>query len=99
MMENVHIRLVPADLSLAEQAAEYYQKNREFLKAFEPARSEDFFSPAYQREILRKEIQEFEAKNGISLLYHGSRSRSGPHRQDQSHQCGLGSFLLGLSWI
>ena len=59
MMENVHIRLVPADLSLAEQAAEYYQKNREFLKAFEPARSEEFFSPAYQRKILRKEMQEF----------------------------------------
>lgn len=65
MMENTHIRLVPADLSLAEQAAEYYQKNREFLKAFEPARSEDFFSPAYQREILRKEIQEFEEKTGF----------------------------------
>lgn len=65
MMENSHIRLVPADLSLAEQAAEYYQKNREFLKAFEPARSEDFFSPAYQRKILRKEMQEFEEKTGF----------------------------------
>ena len=65
MMENAHIRLVPADLSLAEQAAGYYQKNREFLKAFEPARSEDFFSPAYQREILRKEMQEVEEKTGF----------------------------------
>ncbi|MFR3628729.1 MAG: GNAT family N-acetyltransferase [Lachnospiraceae bacterium] len=65
MMENSYIKLIPADLSLAEQAADYYQKNREFLKAFEPARSEDFFSASCQREILQKEMKEFEDKTAF----------------------------------
>lgn len=42
-MQNEYIELIPADASLAEQLAEYYRRNREFLEAFEPARSEVFF--------------------------------------------------------
>ena len=53
-MQNEYIELIPADASLAEQLAEYYRRNREFLEAFEPARSEAFFSAAYQREIVEK---------------------------------------------
>lgn len=60
-MKNQYIQLVPADLSLAEQAADYYKRNRAFLEAFEPARSEDFFSLKYQQEVLKKELAEYEA--------------------------------------
>lgn len=57
-MKNQYIQLVPADLSLAEQAADYYKRNRAFLEAFEPARSEEFFSLKYQQEVLKKELAE-----------------------------------------
>lgn len=56
-MQNEYIELIPADAPLAEQLAEYYRRNREFLEAFEPARSEAFFSAAYQKEILEKEVR------------------------------------------
>ena len=42
-MENEYIKLVPADLSLGGQLVDYYRRNREFLKEFEPERDEAFF--------------------------------------------------------
>ena len=53
-MKNQYIQLVPANLSLAEQVVEYYKRNRDFLEAFEPVRSEEFFSLEYQRAALKK---------------------------------------------
>ena len=50
-MQGSNIELIPADLSLADQAADYYNRNREFLERFEPRRSEEFFSLEYQREL------------------------------------------------
>ena len=64
-MQNEYIELIPADASLAEQLAEYYRRNREFLEAFEPARSEAFFSAAYQREILEKEVSAWQEKTAF----------------------------------
>lgn len=58
-MENDYIRLVPADPSLAEQVADYYRRNRNFLESFEPKREESFFTPEHQREILEKEMRGF----------------------------------------
>ena len=54
-MKNQYIQLVPAASSLAEQVVDYYKRNRTFLQAFEPVRSEEFFSPEYQRTVLKKE--------------------------------------------
>lgn len=42
-MKNQYIQLVSTDLSLAEQVVDYYKRNRDFLEAFEPIRSEKFF--------------------------------------------------------
>lgn len=64
-MKNQYIELVPADLSLAEQVADYYKRNRDFLEAFEPVRSEEFFSLEYQRETLKKEMVEYEARTAF----------------------------------
>lgn len=61
-MKNQYIQLVPADLSLAEQVVDYYKRNRDFLKAFEPVRSEEFFSLEYQRTALKKEMADYETK-------------------------------------
>lgn len=43
MMKNQYIQLVPAELFLAEQVANYYKRNRDFLEPFEPVRNEAFF--------------------------------------------------------
>lgn len=55
-MHNEYIQFLPADLSLAKQVTDYYQRNRSFLEKFEPKRNEEFFSVEYQKEILKKEM-------------------------------------------
>ena len=62
MLQNEWIQLMPPSLSLAEQAADYYCRNREFLKEHEPKREEGFFTPERQREILENEIRSWRAK-------------------------------------
>lgn len=57
-MRNQSIQLLPADVALAGALADYYRRNREFLRPFEPAREENFFSPATQREALAREVAE-----------------------------------------
>ncbi len=64
-MENQYIQLVPADLSLAEQVVDYYKRNRDFLEAFEPVRSEEFFTLEYQQAVLKKEISEYEERTAF----------------------------------
>lgn len=64
-MKNQYIQLVPADLSLVEQVVDYYKRNRDFLEAFEPVRSEEFFSSKYQQTVLKKEMAEYEARTAF----------------------------------
>lgn len=64
-MKNQYIQLVPADLSLAGQVADYYKRNRSFLETFEPVRSEEFFSLEYQQAVLKKEISEYEERTAF----------------------------------
>ncbi len=62
VMENGRIQLIPTDVSLAGQVAAYYQRNRGFLEAFEPAREEQFFSLAHQTALLEQEADIWRAK-------------------------------------
>ena len=62
MLQNKYIQLVPPSLSLAEQAADYYCRNREFLREYEPRREDVFFTVERQREILEREIRSQQAK-------------------------------------
>lgn len=64
-MKNQYIQLVPADLSLAERAVDYYKRNRAFLGSFEPVRNEEFFTLPYQREVLKREMRAHEEKTGF----------------------------------
>lgn len=64
-MKNQYIQLVPADLSLAEQVVDYYKRNREFLEAFEPVRSKEFFSLEYQQAVLKKEMSEYKERTAF----------------------------------
>ena len=61
-MQNEFLELLPADVSLAEQAADYYCRNREFLREYEPRRSGEFFQQEYQREVLQKEMDDFQKR-------------------------------------
>lgn len=58
------ITLVEADPALAEALACYYRRNRDFLRQFEPAREEKFFTPACQKELLLREMEERQAGRG-----------------------------------
>lgn len=55
-MQNRYVQLVPADESLAQELADYYRRNRTFLKGFEPVRSEEFFTADYQRGLLKEDV-------------------------------------------
>ena len=62
MLQNKYIQLAPPSLSFAEQAADYYCRNREFLREYEPRREAAFFTAGRQREILEQEIRSQQAK-------------------------------------
>lgn len=64
-MKNQWIQLVPADTSLVERVVDYYQRNRDFLAAYEPARDEAFFSLDHQKAVLEKEMAAFEARTAF----------------------------------
>lgn len=51
MMQSRQIQLIPADISLAEETADYYRRNKLFLQDFEPTRDGAFFTNEYQREL------------------------------------------------
>ena len=57
-MKNHLIELIPADPSLAEALCAYYTRNREFLRPFEPAREESFFTAEHQCKILESEVSD-----------------------------------------
>ena len=64
-MQNELITLIPADTALTDQVTDYHKRNREFLEQFEPKRTEAFFSPEHQREILEKEMDDFRQKSAF----------------------------------
>lgn len=64
ILKNACLELVPADPALAEAVANYYRRNREFLRPFEPVREESFYTAQYQRELLEREVQDRQADRG-----------------------------------
>lgn len=70
-LEHDRLILVPADESLAEELTAYYIRNREFLRAFEPERDEDFFKPELQRKLLAEEAAGM--KQGTSYFFYMKR--------------------------
>ncbi len=74
MIQNKYIQIIPAELSLAEQVADYYKRNRKFLEKFEPQRSEDFFSLEFQKDVLKKEMFDFTNKTSAHFYIKASES-------------------------
>ena len=64
-MKNQHIQLLPANPYLAEQVVNYYKRNRDFLEAFEPIRTDEFFSLEYQQAVLKKEMLDYKERTSF----------------------------------
>ena len=73
--DRLHLREI--DESYAEKVLQYYDRNREFLKAWEEYRPEDFFTLDYQKKKLQKDRKEF-AEGKIIRLWIFNRSRNLP---------------------
>ena len=65
MRKGERLWLLPADPALAEAAAAYYVRNREFLRPFNPMREETFYTAEYQRELLRQEKESRERRQSF----------------------------------
>lgn len=64
-LEGENITLSNLSLEHAEELADYYKRNENHLKAFEPTRESSFYSSEIQREILIDNHKQF--INGTSL--------------------------------
>lgn len=56
-MESGHIRLIPAHPDLAGAVTDYYRRNRDFLRATDPIRAEEFYTEEFQRKLLSEAAQ------------------------------------------
>ncbi|HDR8061733.1 GNAT family protein [Bacillus thuringiensis] len=65
--ETDRLYLREIDESYAETVLQYYDRNREFLKAWEEYRPDDFFTLDYQKKKLQKDRKEFEEGKIIRL--------------------------------
>ena len=57
--------LLPASPRCAKALTDYYCRNRDFLKEFEPERDEHFFKEETQRELLEEEQQKIREKTAF----------------------------------
>lgn len=65
MLKNNLIELIPTNVNLAEQLVDYYKRNKEFLKEYEPQRVKSFFTIEFQKELLKKEVKAWEEKKAF----------------------------------
>ncbi len=63
--ETQRLWLLPAQPALAPGVLAYYQRNQDFLRPYESARGESFFTLPFQRQFLADEAQR--AKEGSAL--------------------------------
>lgn len=62
VLEDDRLRLLPAQEKLALRCAEFYVRNRAFLRPFEPQRPPAFFTVEGQREVLQQDEQAAQAR-------------------------------------
>ena len=54
ILETEELRLLPADPALAQQAADYYRRNRDFFAPIDPITADPIDTAEYQRDALSK---------------------------------------------
>lgn len=57
ILSSGNLLLIPSDVKLAEQLANYYRRNWEFLRDFEATREDSFFTTESQLRILGQEME------------------------------------------
>lgn len=67
IFETERIVLKVLEPSDSPQVLEYYLRNREFLKEWEPVRTEEFYTLEFQEKQLQNDLEAF--KNGISIRF------------------------------
>jgi [ribosomal protein S5]-alanine N-acetyltransferase len=63
--ETNRLKLRTLDESSAELVRDYYLRNKEFLKEWDPVRGEEFYSLSYHYEILK--MEEMKRQDGILI--------------------------------
>ena len=64
-LHTARLILRPAHPRLAKAAADYYARNQEFLRPFEPAFPEDFCTVAYQKALMRQDCRAAKENRGL----------------------------------
>lgn len=67
LLETERLCLKTLDKEAAHVVPEYYERNREFLKEWEPYRGDDFYTVEYQEKLLSKDAEEMEKGNALKL--------------------------------
>ncbi|MHB8130603.1 MAG: GNAT family N-acetyltransferase [Mobilitalea sp.] len=63
--ERLFLRIL--DRNDAVAVLDYYTRNKDFLKEWEPTRSEEFYTKIFQREQLENEFQKIHDRNSLRL--------------------------------
>ena len=63
--ETDRLILKVLDASFAEQVLEYFERNKVLLQEWESIKAADFYTPAFQKELLEKDVAAFQ--NGTCL--------------------------------
>ncbi|WMJ22462.1 GNAT family N-acetyltransferase [Paludicola sp. MB14-C6] len=77
MMKTVYetnrLKLVLADISIAKDLVLYYQRNKDFLRAFEPLREESFYTFDYQQKLLQNEMNQIKDDSSYRFYIYEKR--------------------------
>ncbi len=65
--ETNRLKLRTLDESEAALVCDYYSRNREFLKEWEPVRTEEFYSVSFHQELLKNEAEKMKGSNSLRL--------------------------------
>jgi [ribosomal protein S5]-alanine N-acetyltransferase len=65
--ETERLYLKVLDESCSHNVLDYYLRNKEFLGEWDPIRNKEFYSLDCQRELLKKDMSNFEAGNQLRL--------------------------------
>ena len=65
--ETGRLNLFVPDVKCADALTDYYKKNREFLRPWDPERSGQFFTRAYQKQWIKLELKEMKKRQSLCL--------------------------------
>lgn len=64
ILADEKLTLIPAGLELAEETLDYFTRNQEFLRPFDPINDDHFYTLAGQREMLAGQMEQTERRAG-----------------------------------